>query len=175
MRMMDDADMGPVEDLDRYLTPEQLAAVKVQAAVLNKVSRAYDDALKHMTGRRQAGLEVDFAYLTAEFTEAQWTDYKRLVKQLCAERGLPDTVDDEVDSWRADQEEQRRELLDLEIQAEALGRMTGKRPSLTDAALRQLTAGFTEAQWTEMERLVMQIYAERGIDDPLPFVRPDAC
>ena len=99
----------PFNELLGELTPEELAEIKAAAIQLGKVSRAYDDALERMTGRRQAPPEVEFEHLTADFTEQQWTEYKRLVKQLCAERGLPDEVDNEVDTWRADQEEQRRE------------------------------------------------------------------
>ena len=93
----------PFKELTRHFTPERLAVIKAERRRLDLVSDAYDDALERMTGKRQAGLEVDFAYLTAEFTEAQWTDYKRLVKQLCAERGLDEDVDEQVDSWREDQ------------------------------------------------------------------------
>ena len=35
-----------------------------------------------------------------DFTEAQWTESKRLSKQLCAERGVEAAVDKELDSWR---------------------------------------------------------------------------
>ena len=164
----------PFNELLDELTPEELADIKAVAIQLGKVSRAYDDALERMTGRRQAPPEIEFEHLTADFTEQQWTEYKRLVKQLCAERGLPDEVDQQVDTWRTDQEEQRRELLDLEIRAEACERMTGKRPNPTYSEVYQLTAGFIESEWREMERLVMQIYAARGIDAPLPFERPKA-
>ena len=164
----------PYSELLQKLTPERLAAIKAGAIQLAKVGRAYDDALERMTGRRQAPPEVEFEDLTADFTEQQWSEYKRLVKQLCAERGLPDEVDQEVDSWRADKEEQRRETLDLEIRAEACERMTGKRPGATYSEVHELTVGFTESEWTEMERLVMEIYAARGIDDPLPLHRPKA-
>ncbi len=98
----------PFDELLDKLTPEELAEVRAAAIQLGKVSRAYDDALERMTGRRQAPPEVEFEHLTADFTEQQWTKYKRLVKQLCAERGLPDEVDREVDTWRTDQEEHRR-------------------------------------------------------------------
>ena len=91
------------------LTPEERAEIKAAAIQLGRVSRAYDDALERMTGRRQAPPEVELEHLTADFTEHQWTEYKRLVKQLCAERGLPDEVDNVLDAWRADKEEQRRE------------------------------------------------------------------
>ena len=164
----------PFNELLEELTPEELAKVKVVAIQLGKVSRAYDDALERMTGRRQAPPEVEFEHLTADFTEQQWTQYKRLVKQLCDERGLPEEVDKEVDSWRTDQEEKRREYLDLEIRAEACERITGKRPGPTYSEVYQLTAGFIEFEWMEMEKLVMQIYAARGISDPLPFDRPKA-
>ena len=104
----------PFNELLDELTPEELAEIKAVAIQLGKVSRAYDDALERMTGRRQAPPEVEFEHLTADFTEQRWTEYKRLVKQLCAERGLPNEVDEEVDTWRTDQKEQRRKLLDLE-------------------------------------------------------------
>ena len=38
--------------------------------------------------------------LSDDFTEAQWTESKRLSKQLCAERGVEAAVDKELDSWR---------------------------------------------------------------------------
>ena len=164
----------PFNELLDKLTAEELAEIKAAAIQLGKVSRAYDDALERMTGRRQAPPEVGFEHLTADFTEQQWTEYKRLVKQLCAERGLPDDVDNEVDTWRTDQEEQRRDLLDLEIRAEACERMTGKRPGPTYSEVCEATAGFVESEWREMERLVTEIYAARGIDDPLPFERNKA-
>ena len=112
-----------------------------------------------MTGKRQAPPDVEFNDLTAVFTEAQWTEYKRLVKQLCDERGLDEAVDEAVDSWREDQVEQERDILEMEVWAEAFERITGRRPPPHD--VWQLTAGFTEAQWATMERLVKQLYAQR--------------
>ena len=137
-----------------------------------KVSAAYDDALERMTGKRQAPPDVEFRDLTADFTEAQWTEYKRLVKQLCAERGLEEAVDVEVDSWREDQAEQERDIVEMEVHAEACERMTGRRPRPRDVdELWRLTAEFTEAQWATMEHLCKQLYAERGIEPPA-FERP---
>lgn len=49
--------------------------------------------------------------------------------------------------------------------------MTGKRQAPPGVEFSDLTADFTEAQWAEMERLVKQLYAERGIEAP-PFERP---
>ena len=160
------------ELVEEMYTPEERRRSAEEVERGMKVIAAYDDALERMTGKRQAPPDVEFGDLTADFTEAQWTEYKRLVKQLCAERGLEEAVDEEVDSWREDQAEQERDLLEMEIHAKACERLTGTRPRpLDEVELWQLTAHFTEAQWAEMERLVKQLYAERGIEPP-PFERP---
>ena len=44
--------------------------------------------------------DVHIDDLSDDFTEAQWTESKRLSKQLCAERGVEAAVDKELDSWR---------------------------------------------------------------------------
>lgn len=164
----------PWSELKRTFTPERRRRIAEQVRRDLKVSAAYDDALERMTGRRQAPTDVEFRDLTADFTEAQWVEYKRLVKQLCAERGLVEAVDEVVDSWREDQAEQERDLVEMEVYAEACERLTGKRPRpRDDEDLWQQTADFTEAQWAAMEQLVKQLYAQRGIDAP-PFERPSA-
>ena len=162
----------PWSELTRTFTPERRRRIAEQVEQDLKVSAAYDDALERMTGKRQAPIDVEFRDMTADFTEAQWVEYKRLVKQLCAERGLVEAVDEVVDSWREDQAEQERDLVEMEIYAEACERLTGKRPRpRDDEDLWQQTADFTEAQWAAMEQLVKQLYAERGIEPP-PFERP---
>ena len=156
----------------KTFTPEERRRMAEQVERDMKVSAAYDDALARMTGKRQAPPDVEFRDLTVDFSEAQWTEYKRLVKQLCAERGLEGAVDKEVDGWREDQAEQERDIVEMEVHAEACERMTGKRPRPRDVDdLWQLTAEFTEAQWVTMEHLCKQLYAERGIEPP-PFERP---
>ena len=76
-----------------------------------------------------------------------------------------------MDGWREDQAEQQRDIVEMEVCAEACERMTGRRPSPPEVELWRLTAGFTEAQWATMKRLVKQLYAQRGIEAP-PFERP---
>ena len=160
------------ELVEEKYTPEERRRIDEQIEQDMKVSEAYDDALERMTGKRQAPPDVEFRDLTADFSEAHWTEYKRLVKQLCAERGLDEAVDEDLDSWREDQAEQDRDILEMEVKAEACERLTGKRPRPRDEDdLWQLTAGFTEAQWMEMEHLVKRLYAERGLEAP-PFERP---
>ena len=63
-------------------------------------------------------------------------------------------------------------VVEMEAYDEACERITGKRPAPPDVDFEELTAGFTEAQWAEMERLVTQLYAERGVEAP-PFERPE--
>ena len=159
------------ELVEKTFSPEERRRMAEQVDQDMKVSAAYDDALERMTGKRQVPPDVEFSDLTAAFTEAQWTEYKRLVKQLCDERGLDEAVDEEVDRWREDQAEQERDILEMEVWAEAFERITGRRPRPHD--VWQLTAGFTEAQWATMERLVKQLYAQRGVEAP-PFERPGA-
>ena len=159
------------ELVEKTFTPEERRRLDEPVERDLKVSAAYDDALERMTGKRQAPPDVEFRDLTADFTEAQWAEYKRLVKQLCAERGIEEAVDETVDSWREDQAEQERDLVEMEVHTEACERLTGRRPSPPEVELWQLTADFTEAQWGEYKRLVKQLYAERGIEAP-PFERP---
>lgn len=161
----------PWRELKGTFTPERRRRIAEQVERDLKVSAAYDDALERMTGKQQAPPDVGFKDLTADFTEAQWVEYKRLVKQLCAERGLEEAVDEVVDSWREDQAEQERDFVEMEVYSEACERLTGQRPSPPEVELWQLTAGFTEAQWAAMEQLVKQLYAERRIEPP-PFERP---
>ena len=98
--------------MEKTVTPEHRSSRAEQVKRDMKVSAAYDDVLERMTGKREAPPDVEFGDLTADFTEAQWTEFKRLVKQLCAERDLEAEVDEQVDSWREDQAEQQRDIVE---------------------------------------------------------------
>ena len=117
------------ELVEKTFTAEERRRMAEQVERDMMVSEADDDALERMTGKPQAPADVEFRDLTADFTEAQWTEYKRLIKQPCAERGLEEAVDEQVDSWREDQAEQERYIVEMEVCAEACERMTRAAPA----------------------------------------------